>query len=59
MRVDLLTLTPDEIIEQCGISDHMREESLLAYRLFLKARLPFWDRRLLPNSVPLLDKGTR
>ncbi len=59
VRVDLLTLTPDEIIEQCGIPDHMREESLLAYRLFLKARLPFWDRRLLPNSVPLLDKGTR
>ena len=55
VRIDLLTITPDEIAEQCGIPDHMREEFLLAYRSFLKARLPYWDQPLLPHRIPLLD----
>ena len=55
VRVDLLTYTSDEIVKRCGIPDNMREESLLAYRLFLKARLPYWDQHLLPESIPLLE----
>ncbi len=56
VRIDLLTVTPDEIIEQCGFPDHLQEQSLEPYRLFLKARLPYWDQRLLPDSIPLLDE---
>lgn len=56
--VDLLTCTPDEIVKQCGIPDKMRAESLRAYRLFLEARLPYWDRRLLPETIPLLEDDT-
>ena len=55
MLVDLLTITPDEIIEQCGIPDHMREESLMGYRLFLEAQMAYWDRHLLPDTIPLLE----
>ena len=53
--IDLLTITPDEIIEQCGIPDHMRERSLQGYRLILQARLPYWDQNLLPSTIPLLE----
>lgn len=53
--VDLLAITPDEIVEQCGIPDHMREESLMGYRLFLKAQMAYWDRQLLPDTIPLLE----
>ncbi len=27
VRIDLLTVTPDEIIEQCGFPDHLQEQS--------------------------------
>ena len=54
VMVDLLTMTSDEIVRQCGIPDHMREESLLAYRLFIKARLHYWDQGCLPETIPLL-----
>ncbi len=53
--IDLLTITPDEIIEQCGIPDHMREESLMGYRLFLEAQMVYWDQHLLPDTIPLLE----
>ena len=55
--VDLLTATPDEVIKQCGIPDHMREKSLQGYRSILKERLPYWDQNLLPSTIPLLEGG--
>ena len=57
VRIDLLIATPDEIVNRCGISDHLREHSLEPYRRFLKARLPYWDQGLIPDSIPLLDEG--
>ncbi len=56
VRIDLLVATPDEIVDKCGIPHHRREHSLEPYRLFLKARLPYWDQSLLPDSIPLLEE---
>ena len=56
VRIDLLTATPDEIINTRGFPDHPGDQSLEPYRLFLKARLPYWDQRLLPDSIPLLEE---
>ena len=55
VRVDLLSISPEELAKQCGIPDYQREWVLDACREYLTFRVRLWNIRDIPDGIPLLE----
>ena len=53
--VDLLEATPERLFQLYGIPKDRQEESLHAYRDFIRSRMPYWDDNAVPAFIPLLE----
>lgn len=55
VRVDLLSISPEELVERCGIPDYQREWVLDACREYLAFSVRLWNLRDIPDAIPLLE----